>query len=136
MHISTWLTVRTWIKPLLYNTWVIKYYPKVWQLNAQNIEQFRIALVAKRERIEILQNRLENRYKLVVMCQSFQTTAMNRGTTTTCCERDTCSLKSVDITSFTSLHRQNPHHFTSSIKYYKRHKKWGLPHRFIIINAC
>ena len=57
------------------------------------------------------------------MSQRFRTTAMNHRTTTTCCERDTSSLDSVDITSFTSSHRQNPRDFTSSIKYSKRHKK-------------
>lgn len=57
------------------------------------------------------------------MSQRCRTVAMNHSTTTTCCEIDTSSLDSVDITSFTSSHRQNPHDFTSSITDSKRHKK-------------
>lgn len=86
--------------------------------------------------METIQNRLENSCELVMLSQHFQTSVVNHGTTATCCERDTYSLESTDITSFSSSHRQNPHDFTSSIKYSKRDKKGGLPHRFIIINSC
>lgn len=84
----------------------------------------------------MIQNRFENSYELVMLSQRCRIVVMNYGTIVTCCERDTCSLEYVDIKSFSSSHRQNPRDFTSSIKYSMRHKKGGLPHRFIIINAC
>ena len=72
--------------------------PKIYNSSEQQ-------LVVERARIEMIHNKLENSYELVMLSQHCWIVVVNHGIDAKCCESDTHSPESAEITSFSSSHR-------------------------------
>ena len=85
--------------------------------------QFHDNTSAERARTRMIQKRVENSYKSVMLFHRGQSTAVNRRTATICREVNTCAPESAVITCFSGSHKHHPHDSTSLIKYPKRRRK-------------